>query len=563
MNPANVTSLLAGFGIGIVLLGGPSPVRGQDSRCGSYCLYVALRALERGPVTFEELEVRLGEPDSGGYSLAELRTAATASGAHALGVRTNLDNLVWRNRAERFVALAHVRETHFILIYDISGESIRFCDPPRVAEVPRDTFAANWSGDALLISAAPMAPEEAVASSRAGSLWWRRVLAWCGVVLTVALAAGLAWSSRKRMVARRLAVSSAVVASIISTGCGQAERDAEPDPGPSAMLTVAPETTDLGVIVLERPDQIVDAETMIHNPSSRTIRITGLVSSCSCSEVRVIPEEIPPGGRARLTAGIKLLNTNDKGTSQVRLVTEPTLDRDVHALFTWETRNPLRPSVPQIVLADLLPGERRLHREPIACTPIGFCDGCDFLVTTSSQNLWARFVGGDVIARTGHATALIDGDPVLVGHVEIEAGPLDQEFSEATVTTLSVLCRAEVRARLILPVSWRVTPLITHAPRRLYFGVVTPRAELIRQLTVRSSDGSEFRVLGLEAEGIECSMIREIDDAEATSAIHVLDLKLVTPDALGSWAGKLRLQTDLDRQPELIVPVAGVVETEP
>ena len=64
-----------------------------ELRCGEYCLFVALRALDIDVPTVESLEQALGQPGTIGYSMEQLALAAEAFGAHTLGVQTSLKHL--------------------------------------------------------------------------------------------------------------------------------------------------------------------------------------------------------------------------------------------------------------------------------------------------------------------------------------------------------------------------------------------------------------------------------------------------------------------------------------
>jgi hypothetical protein len=76
----------------------------SDSRCGSKCLFVALRAIGIGPESFSELERSLGPPGPEGYSFSELQAQARSCGAQTIAVQTTLANLLARR--EEFVCIA-------------------------------------------------------------------------------------------------------------------------------------------------------------------------------------------------------------------------------------------------------------------------------------------------------------------------------------------------------------------------------------------------------------------------------------------------------------------------
>jgi ABC-type bacteriocin/lantibiotic exporter with double-glycine peptidase domain len=137
---------------------GPQQKPDIDVRCGSYCLYVALKAFDCPVESFAELDGKLGEPSLAGYSLGQLDEAARVYGAHTLGVETTIENL--QRRPGRFACLTLVGDAHFVLMADVRDEKVSIIDPPESSSIPLDTFRSRWSGTALLISDRPLLREE-------------------------------------------------------------------------------------------------------------------------------------------------------------------------------------------------------------------------------------------------------------------------------------------------------------------------------------------------------------------------------------------------------------------
>jgi ABC-type bacteriocin/lantibiotic exporter with double-glycine peptidase domain len=129
-----------------------------DLRCGSYCLYVSLKALDFPLASLSELESKLGQPSAAGYSMGQLAEAAQSCGAETLGVETNFDNL--RRRPGPFACIALVDEHHFVNIAGIDDTYAHIIDPPRDYNLPLDTLRSQWDGKALLIAKEPLLAEE-------------------------------------------------------------------------------------------------------------------------------------------------------------------------------------------------------------------------------------------------------------------------------------------------------------------------------------------------------------------------------------------------------------------
>lgn len=136
----------------------PDPVR---LRCGTYCLYVSLRALDVPIASVAELEQRLGGPPGPqGYSLSQLQDAAKSYGAHTLAVQTSFDNL--RKRQPPFACIAHISDNHFVNFAGfLPDDRVEVFNPPqRPTQFPMALLEKQWSGKALLISMQPLVGEE-------------------------------------------------------------------------------------------------------------------------------------------------------------------------------------------------------------------------------------------------------------------------------------------------------------------------------------------------------------------------------------------------------------------
>lgn len=183
----------------------------RTSDCGVNTLFVAMHALnEECGVSIDSLRETL-VPDAAGNSLEQLRAAAVERGFHAVAVQTSVEALRLRNRP--YCCIAHLRSGigHFVLLTDVGEDTVAIADPPRLQEVPLQTFLTEWSGNALLI--APEALQEEADLQR--QILWRRRLVSIAYAGGVAVVAGvLCWLAIKY---RRARAKSAQVASALLT----------------------------------------------------------------------------------------------------------------------------------------------------------------------------------------------------------------------------------------------------------------------------------------------------------------------------------------------------------
>lgn len=158
-----------------------SEVEQADVRCGAFCTYACLRALDIAVGPYDDFEKRLGSPDSAGYSLAQLSDTATSYGAHTLGVTTTLANL--QRRTGRFACIVRLPPAHFVVLSEVASDRTIIVDPPNEYSVPASTFQTRWDGTALLISNEPLIREEDIAPNKWGLILWLSLCALCASLI--------------------------------------------------------------------------------------------------------------------------------------------------------------------------------------------------------------------------------------------------------------------------------------------------------------------------------------------------------------------------------------------
>jgi ABC-type bacteriocin/lantibiotic exporter with double-glycine peptidase domain len=172
----------------------------DDSRCGSFCLTVALKSLDL-KTSIEAVEGNLGEMSSTGYSMDQLRKTADSFGFSTTVSVTNLENLQWRKEHfnERFICLTLIRDNHFVLLTDIKAATVSICDPPNLNILDIPVFDRIWSGNVLLISKNPLASEEDIVKSR-NRLRFARLAVFGFIII---LASAILSVASQRLVAKR------------------------------------------------------------------------------------------------------------------------------------------------------------------------------------------------------------------------------------------------------------------------------------------------------------------------------------------------------------------------
>lgn len=139
----------------------------EKVRCGSYCLTVGLNSLGVG-TDLKSIESKLGEPDARGYSFLQLKEAANRFGLKTLLAETSIEQLLYRKNklGESFVCISHLKKEHYVVLYDVTENLVKFCDPPELRQLDIPVFNKVWDGNVLLISRKDLKSENDVASDR-------------------------------------------------------------------------------------------------------------------------------------------------------------------------------------------------------------------------------------------------------------------------------------------------------------------------------------------------------------------------------------------------------------
>lgn len=141
------------------------PRNSIDVNCGSYCLYISLKSINSYNESYSELSTSLGMPGIEGYSMLQLKRQAETVGVNALAVDTNINNLIKRFDFEDDIAIALMKNDHFVVLYKIANDTAFVVDAPNSYRVPLSTFDQQWTGKVLLISKGVILPEEKIEST--------------------------------------------------------------------------------------------------------------------------------------------------------------------------------------------------------------------------------------------------------------------------------------------------------------------------------------------------------------------------------------------------------------
>jgi len=139
----------------------------EDLRCGLYCLTVALKSLG-GKTTINEVEASLGDAGVNGYSMQQLAETSKLFGFKTTASTTTPDLLLWRKAhlGNRFACITLFNENHFVLVTDVTADTVTICDPPGTYVLDKIIFEQKWNKKVLLISNDPLTKEEELVTQK-------------------------------------------------------------------------------------------------------------------------------------------------------------------------------------------------------------------------------------------------------------------------------------------------------------------------------------------------------------------------------------------------------------
>ena len=138
----------------------------DEMDCGAACLAMICRHFGR-QVSLARIR-QLVNTGLDGTSLRSLCQAGEELGLAARSVKTSLRNL---DRMP-LPAIAHWDADHWLVVYDVTRTHVGLADPALgIRRVPRDEFAARWSGYAALFEYTPQFEHAPVAASTVSWMW--------------------------------------------------------------------------------------------------------------------------------------------------------------------------------------------------------------------------------------------------------------------------------------------------------------------------------------------------------------------------------------------------------
>lgn len=313
---------------------------------------------------------------------------------------------------------------------------------------------------------------------------------------------------------------------------------------------------DLGVLRPSGPDGVATDEIDVYNDGTKHLFISELVAGCSCTSASVSNNWIPPSGRAKLVARIKVGDAQDTRFTRVSIKSSDDRRPSKQIVFKWEAFTPIRTEPPSLEFGRLDPGQGARTSVDLLGVGLHLCGDCTIRADASSKLIRCDLEEKDARLDT-HGTRSDGPERRRLAVLRVQALPYDDPGFYSHTITARLTCKGQELGRVIMPVVWRIGQLLEVSPSRVSFGTCPPDTWVSARIVVNSLKNEKFKIQAVSCEDAKVEMKFE-RIAESGSA-SVLDVRMLMPKSAGPWASKLNLETDLVAAKHLTVPISAIV----
>lgn len=529
-----------------------------DLRCGSYCLFVALKAMGAEISSLESLESKLGERGPLGYSMLQLQETAEHFKCYTTTASTTIDMLRFRHYRlnEDFVCITVINDSHFVCLYDVSDTSIKIADPPKLYELDSITMEKAWSKNVLLLSKLPISSEES-------AIRWRRIYfaIQVGLYITVlGLILFLVSVCIRLIVLRKFRVLSNINTSIFAlctllSGCSVDDRSS-PEGSNSGAIVAEPQMHELGTLI-KGQSPTIEVTTKIKNIGQGSLDLGEVSASCECTSARLGKRRLSTGEETELITTIRVGDVAGPRSTRIQLLSSDLKKPRLEIGFAWEADNPI--SLPEFSIntPPIRPNQPFSQSIPVTIRYIGMCAQCQVLATSSSPKLSTEWVGSSR-SPSGHIDQIIRNDPgFIAGKFNINIQPSIEPLRHSETVAIELRCKETIRARLVLPIAWTIEPLIQASPQRLFAG--TEKGNTSRRFTVflQTRSGKPLEILSVTASN---NLNIKYYSEPTKGQLAFVTIEVFFPVTRGPWRETITLKTNQAESKDLTVPISGITE---
>ena len=530
----------------------------RDVRCGSKCLYVALKALGHSPESLALLEQSMGGPGANGYSLRDLETEARKRGVKTLAVETTLENL--GSRREHFACITLIRDNHFVLLYDVDPKVVHLLDPPNRVALPRETFNLVWTPKALLLGEEEFAMEEAVGRSRDRA----RAVRWLAYVALVAGILVLGWWGLARR--RRKSATMLCVTLLTSIASGCAESKSKPSPpvnlyeSPNYLggaIRLEKNRYALGKVVTYGTSEYREIDLPIFNDAPSHLVLKNILLGCGCTTAQARNDVLPPHGRSSLKIRLKIGSLPVPRTSTVRIQSSDPLRPITDVALEWTAVPPIRTEPAQVDFGRVNPGESPATVVKLVICGPGVCKACRIEVLSTAQDATSEVHLSPAFSdfhKPQRKPPAVEGP---AGTVKISVNPSFDVRAVRTSVVIRQICKGVELGRCDVPLNWTVSAPLDVTPNRLSLGRLQARESVASHLLISSPQGRPFKIISVSCE--DGNSLVQVNHRATASTIQKVDLRFRVRSGPGAWTSRVRIETDLPDYKSFEIPVSADV----
>ncbi len=528
-----------------------SPEPATDVKCGSYCVFVGLKALGLVETSFSAFEKTIEPPGPSGYSMSELERIAQDKGAKTLAVEADLETLATLSRPNACIGFA---ENHFLIIkwVNLETKTVSLIDPPREYDLPFDEFRKRFSKRSLILGTSDVPP------TVARSIPWAKI---GGVstatVVGLALIGGLI--ARK---SRRTAVLVVLAASPWGMiGCGAKADPVATTAVHSPSLMIEPTEHHVGKVFAFKPDQTITLRNRINSTSPKPIHLREIRKSCTCTSVEIDSTTIPAGGSQVLKSTFRLGHLPGPKQVEVEIATDEPNSTPRRITFDWNVVTPLFAETIPYDFGRIEPGQSVEGRVMLMDRGLALCSACQ-IEAEPNHNLIEASVQGVRAAdvERHNAEKDIPGAPRQIGAlvVKLRSGGDPGDYHQAVTVNLN--CKGILRAKLDVPVDWSIRPSVEAQPARLWLGTHRSGSRLSKRLILRPNDGAPLTTARLTCDPSD--LLEGSKIATEADGSLVLDLDFSIVGNPGIRRGQLTVAVGEGRSNSIVVPVSAMINAD-
>jgi len=188
---------------------------------------------------------------------------------------------------------------------------------------------------------------------------------------------------------------------------------------------------------------------------------------------------------------------------------------------------------------------------------LGVCENCELVAVGGSPQIHSNLTATSLQStHKGIHPEVKEDVATLTGvlNLRVHAGMSMESSNQAVEMTLP--CRKIPRARLVVPIAWRVSPRIEVVPNRIFLGSAERGSTVSRRVVVRANDGAfSGEVLVENRTGAALERVTKVTNDENMTIIEIV---VRYPDRSGPWRESLAVWVDGRGGEPVLLPISGI-----